>query len=250
MSNYIEQFEQAIKSKDQKQQIAILQKALEETGIESEVMSELAGAVASYNLPFIQFLEAFCNAIPNVPHIAEVRLADYYASTNRLDDATARARQFLSKLRGTEIEKDPAAHPFFHKLMVRAYLLMTAAYTQLGARSYSQRILFKGIALNPPEPFLDRVSNEIQTLQAELKDQHAAELNAKWEEFFQHGANYDEVYNLAQKNNFPNLARRLEILEGNFRFNTEFVITDAEILMDVFQVRTNDDEDKIAFELH
>ncbi|MBL7545210.1 MAG: hypothetical protein JNL11_15435 [Bdellovibrionaceae bacterium] len=248
--NFISEFENAIKNKNSELQISILKKALEEKGFQSPEMSELAGAIANYNLPLITLLEAYCNANPDIPHMAEVRLADYYASKDRMDDTTARARQFLSKLRGSEGEKNPSAYPVLLNLMARSYLLLTAAYTHLGARSYSQRVLRKGLSLPLAENFEKRLSNEIQMLETELQDADAARLDQRWEDFFQGGENFEELHALCVKNQFPQMAKRLELLHDNFRFNTSFQIDDAEILKDIFILKTTDDSTKPIYELY
>lgn len=248
--NYISEFETAIKSNNKEQQVLILKKAFEEKGFKSEVMHELAGAIASYNLPYISLLEAFCDANPNVPHIAEIRLADYYAGIQRMDEATARARQFLSKLRGSELEKNPYSNPFFHSLMLRAYLLMTAAYTQLGARTYSHRLIEKALALNPTEAFDSKLKNEIQNLDTELQDESAATIDQKWENFFASGENFDELHELCLNNGFPQMARRLDLIHGNFKFKPGFKVDDAEMLMDVFILQPKEPGANAVYELY
>lgn len=249
--DFLGHFERAVQKKDSEQQIAILQKALTEHGFKSPIMSDLALAVANHNLPYISFLEAFCDANAETPHGAEIKLADFYAGLDKLDETTARARRFLSKFRGSEVEKNLSAYPVLQTMFARCYLLTTAAYTRLGARSYSYRLLNKALQLGLPKAFEDRLKNEIQTLNNELKIQANSDWDKKWEAFFSTGANYTELHELCQTQQFPQMAKRIELLEGNFRFNIDFKIDDSEILMDIFSVKNEKDgESTLSFVLH
>lgn len=248
--DFLNTFEQAVQKNDSEQQVAILQKALNEHGFKSNIMSELALSVANYNLPYISFLEAFCDENADIPHGAEIRLADFYAGMDKLDETTARARRFLSKFRGTEVEQNLSTHPVLLNMFARCYLLMTAAYTRLGARSYSKRILNKAIRLNLPKSFEDRMKSEIQTLDRELKAEANLERDRKWEDFFANGVHYQELYDLCRSQQYPQMAKRIELLEGNFRFNPDFKIDESEMLLDIFSFRTGKDgESNLSFAL-
>ncbi len=242
--DFISSFESAVQKKDSEQQIAILQKALNEHGFKSAIMSDLALAVANHNLPYINFLEAFCDENAETPHGAEIKLADFYAGLDKLDETTARARRFVSKFRGTETEKNLSQHPVLATMFARCYLLMTAAYTRLGARSYSKRILNKAISLQLPKAFEERMKKEIQTLDTELKLETNSALDAKWEAFFSDGSNYTELYNICKTSQFPQLAKRIELLDGNYKFDPSFKVDEAEMLMDIFAFRKNADQNE------
>lgn len=242
--DFIASFESAVQKKDSEQQVAILQKALNEHGFKSSVMSDLALAVANHNLPYINFLEAFCDENAETPHGAEIKLADYYAGLDKLDETTARARRFISKFRGTETEKTLSEHPVLVTMFARCYLLMTAAYTRLGARSYSKRILNKAISLQLPKAFDDRMRKEIQTLDTELKIESNLALDTKWEAFFSSGANFSELHEICKSSQYPQLAKRIELLEGHFKFDSNFKIDESEMLMDIFAFRKNNDQNE------
>lgn len=248
--DFLGSFEKAVQKKDSEQQIAILQKALAEHGFKSAIMSDLALAVANHNLPYISFLEAFCDENAETPHGAEIKLADFYAGLDKLDETTSRARRFVSKFRGTEVEKNISAHPVLLTMFARCYLLMTAAYTRLGSRSYSQRLLTKAIQMGLPKAFEDRMNSEILTLNNELKIETNLSLDKKWEEFYATGANYDELHELCIRSQYLQMAKRIELLEGKFRFNVDFKIDDSEVLMDIFAFRNEKDgESNLTFSL-
>lgn len=240
--DFLASFEKAVQKKDTEQQVAILQKALNEHGFKSAIMSDLALAVANHGLPYIAFLEAFCDENAETPHGAEIKLADFYAGLDKLDETTARARRFVSKFRGTDSEKNLSKHPTLLTMFARCYLLMTAAYTRLGARSYSKRLLSKAISLGLPQAFEDRMKNEIQLLDSELKTDKNLALDKKWEEFYQTGTNYSELYELCKAQQYPQMAKRIELIEGQFRFDSNFKVEESEMLMDIFAFRKNNDE--------
>lgn len=246
----LETFEHAIQKKDSEQQIAILQKALKEHGFKSAIMSDLALSVANHNLPYIAFLEAFCDENANIPHGAEIRIADFYAGRDKLDETTARARRFLSKFRGTETEKNISEHPVLLPMFARCYLLMTAAYTRMGSRSYSKRILNRALQIGLPKAFEDRMTNEIRTLEIELQNEANANLDKQWEEFYATGANYKELHDRCLNSQYLQLAKRIELLKDKFRFDSNFKIGESEMLMDIFAFRKEgDEESKLTFTL-
>ncbi len=242
--DFISSFELAVQKKDSEQQVAILQKALNEHGFKSAVMSDLALAVANHNLPYINFLEAFCDENAETPHGAEIKLADYYAGLDKLDETTARARRFISKFRGTETEKNLSEHPVLVTMFARCYLLMTAAYTRLGARNYSKRILNKALTLQLPKAFEDRIRKEVQTLDTELKIESNLALDTKWEAFFTNGFNYSELHEICKASQYPQLAKRIELIEGHFKFDSNFKVDETEMLMDIFAFRKNNDQNE------
>jgi len=240
--DFLASFENAVYKKDAEQQVAILQKALNEHGFKSAIMSDLALAVANHNLPYIHFLEAFCDENSETPHGAEIKIADFYAGLDKLDETTARARRFVSKFRGTEMEQRLVEHPILLTMFARCYLLMTAAYTRLGARSYSTRILNKALSLHLPKTFEDRIKNEIYTLATELKNEKNRELDKKWEDFYSSGAHFYELYELCKTTKYPQMAKRIELIDGHFKFDSNFKVDDSEILMDIFAIRKNNTE--------
>lgn len=247
--DFLSTFENAIKKNDSEQQIAILKKAIDEKGWKSTILSELALMVANSNLPFVNFMEAYCDNNLDTPHGAEIKLADIYAGQNRLDEATARARQFVSKLRGSEAEKDFTQHPILLTMVARCYLLMTAVYTHVGARSYSQRLLKRALSLKIPAPLSEKMKNEIHSLDREMADSNNKQINDKWEAFFNSGTNFHELQTHCLNKNAPHLARRIELIDGNFKFNSAYKVDDAEMLMDVFMYRESEDSTTPSFEL-
>lgn len=249
--DFLGTLEKAIQKQDSEQQVAILKKALDEHGWKSPLMSDLALMVANYNLPFVSFLEAYCDHNVETPHGAEIKLADIYVGQNRMDQATARARQFVSKLRGTDAERNLQEHPVLLGMVARCYLLITAVYTQLGARQYSQRVLSAALKLSLPEGFDLRLRKEIVALENELKDKLHQEINLKWEAFFSgNGSKYFlELADLCIKNQAPHLARRLELLKSRFEFDRQFKMDENEILMDIFSYRESEESTELKFEL-
>ena len=88
------------------------------------------------------------------------------------------------------------------------------------------------------------MKKEIQTLDTELKLETNSALDAKWEAFFSDGSNYTELYNICKTSQFPQLAKRIELLDGNYKFDPSFKVDEAEMLMDIFAFRKNADQNE------
>lgn len=232
-TDYVEEFHKAVQSGNQDLQTQILKKAYEKEGITSEVVSKLALLIASAGLPYFSFLELFLRENPYKIHPAQVSLAAHYANQGQFDQATFEARSFLAKVHTAQLIQGLQEKPNLRHNVGRAYLLLTAAYTELGARSYSCRVLERGLALAISDEMRGHLEREIETLRKELAEPAHLQLDAKWEAFFTSGAHASELLDLCEQKKLPILAKRVDLLEGHFRFNSGLKIDEGEMLKEV-----------------
>lgn len=103
---------------------------------------------------------------------------------------------------------------------------MTSAYTELGARSYSVRVLDVAKRISPAAA-AQYFDPELVRLKEELHDSENQKRDSLWEEFFSSGSNIDQLYKLTEA--YPLMQRRIDLIEGQFRFNSEFKVEEEEI---------------------
>ena len=177
----------------------------------------------AYNL-LCDFIDRF----PGSAHLPRVYRADLLAQAGEIDHATHDARIYLRQM------KDAGAFPkleTYHIVrygVTKAFLLLTAAYTELGARSYSQRVLKYALSLTL-DPKFEGIKVENARLLDELKMHDNQEINQRWESFFASGRFASDLHKLAQERRYPILAKRVDLLENNFRLHPNYQLDDEEI---------------------
>ncbi len=172
------------------------------------------------------FMEQFPESVLPV----KIEYADYLAGNGNFDEATQIAREYLRLITDSGHIENLEEFTNVRAGASKAFLLLTAAYTESGARSYSRRVLeyASGYPLHPS--FLARYQVELERLRDELQDEGNRQLNETWESFFQDGTHADELCELCQQRDCPMLARRVDLLEGNFRFKRGFGVGTEGIL--------------------
>jgi hypothetical protein len=175
-------------------------------------------------------LEAFVERFPESLHLGRVYLADVFAQVDQFDDATEQARIYLRQAQERDVLHTLAENRLVQDGVSRACLLLTAAYTELGARSYSARVLRWAAQFTVESGWAESIRNERLRLIAELKEPANGKLDAKWEQFFASGRHVDELCKICADRGFPLMAQRLALLEANFRFNMTFNVGEQEIL--------------------
>lgn len=172
------------------------------------------------------FMEQFPDSVLPV----KIEFAEHLAGQGRYDDATRLAREYVRLITDSGHIDDLEEFANVRAGASKAFLLLTAAYTETGARSYSQRILNFASQFRLLPAFEARFEEEIHRLQDELIDDEHRERDEMWENFFRTGSHADELYKHCQKLGCPILARRVDLLEANFRFQSNFALDTAEIL--------------------
>jgi hypothetical protein len=179
----------------------------------------------------IDLLESFINRFPDSLQLPRVYLADILSRASRFDQSTDQARYYLRQAMEAGAFGEPSKSRIIQEGISRSFLLLTSAYTTLGARTYSMRVLNYALQQELPAKWQEILNNELATLAQELRKEENHELDKKWESFFSSGDGADELYGMCEKNGFPLMAKRVDLLEGNFRFNAGFKLDTREILM-------------------
>jgi hypothetical protein len=181
----------------------------------------------------VNLLSEFVQKFPASLHGIRVYFSDILSRQKRFDEASDEARCYLrivfdygfDKLKENKIIRESTS---------KAFLLLTSSFTELGARSYSKRVLDNASSF-ASDYWRNIYSQEIKTLDNELNDASNKNIDNKWEEFFNSGGNADFLFKWCEEKGFPRVAKRVDLLEGNFRFNKDFKLTDSEALQLVYE---------------
>lgn len=250
MSSLIIKAKDAIASGNTAEMAKAFKAIVDTDGIQSESAHQLAVLIENHRLPFIDFLIFYIRSNQNIISSAQLRVAESFAEQGKVDEATIEAREFLRKLLNWSSFKDGTAGDGFKNLASRAHLVMTAVYTTAGARSYSLRLLDRGISFATTDASRAFLENEVKTIKKELETSGNATLDQKWEEFFASGANASALIKHCLQLGMATLAKRVELLEAQFRFDANFRMTQEESLLEVFTIRPKDQSGKDTYVLN
>jgi outer membrane protein assembly factor BamD (BamD/ComL family) len=189
--------------------------------------------------PAFELLEDFVNRFPNSLHLPRVYMSDVLSRADRFDQATDHARVYLRQAQEVGALANLAEHRFVQQGASRAFLLVTAAYTELGARSYSKRVLQYARQFAIAENWIETVAKEQLRLDDELKESDNKIVDDKWERFFSTGNGIETLYTICAQRKFPLMAKRLELIEESFRSNANFQVGEQEILLLVLVSKGN-----------
>ncbi len=188
-----------------------------------------------------KYLQWFLQNHPNSILPVKIEYADYLAATGEHDGATHLAREYLALIEAKgSLNESINTFPNIQRGVSKAFLLLTAAYTTVGARSYSKRILEFAGKLPLDSTYLKHYGIELQRLDDELAQPTNEGIDRTWEDFFQTGKNADTLFNLCKLKKCEILADRVDLLEANFRINSNYAVEAEERLMLIYEVELND----------
>jgi hypothetical protein len=176
-------------------------------------------------------LEVFISRYPNSLHLPRVYFSDVLSRANRFDQATDHARVYLRHAQEVGALTNLGEHRFVQQGVSRAFLLVTCAYTELGARSYSKRVLKYARQFAIAENWLETFTLEQLRLDAELNEPDNKAVDDKWDRFFLGGNGIESLYTICAQRKFPLMAKRLELIEASFRFSRSFKVDEQETLL-------------------
>lgn len=176
-------------------------------------------------------LEIFVKRYPASLHLPRVYFSNLLARAGRFDDATEQARRYLRQTKDAGVLVNLGSARILREGVSRAFLLLTAVYTELGARSYSERVLRHALEFELVPNMVDSIKQELSRLAVEERDAPNRAANEKWNAFLANGSGADALYKLCVDRRCPILAKRVDLLAGNFRFNRQFKISESEIFM-------------------
>jgi hypothetical protein len=231
-SSYEGRIRQAIERGQPAEIETIAREAFGDTALEEGSFAWITAATYEKGLRAApEFLQLFVKRCPASLHLPRVYLSNVLARAGRFDDATEHARRYLRQAKNAGVLANLGPARILREGVSRAFLLLTAAYTELGARSYSERVLKHALEFELVPNMIDSIKQELSRLAGEERAPANKAANEKWEAFLANGSGADVIYKLCVDRNCPILAKRVDLLEGNFRFNRQFIISEAEIFM-------------------
>lgn len=170
-----------------------------------------------------KYLKWFMEHFPNSLVPVKIEYASFLADREP-DSATQLAREYLRVVHDRGVVENLGSMPMVQRGTSKAFLTFTAAYTTLGARSYSKRVLQHALQLPLDTGIMAQYRNEIKRLDTELTEGPIEARDKAWEQFFATGANGTTLYEDCQRQKYPFMAERVELLEGQFRFLSTYSV--------------------------
>jgi hypothetical protein len=239
--SYQDRVRRAVAEDRQNDVAQIAREAFSDDSIGEDVLAWVAAAIYERKIiSALSYLHVFVERFPNSLHLIRVYLADVLARSSQYDGATQNARIYLRQAKNAGLLQSLQSHRVAQEGVSRAFLLVTAAYTELGARSYSIRTLEHGLRFSLASGWSEVFENELRRLRQELANAELSAMDKEWEVFFSNGSGADRLHKICQARKFPVLAKRVDLLEGNFRFNDKFEVGDQELFMLVYSMAGNE----------
>ena len=193
------------------------------------------------------YLPWFLKQYPKSLMPLRIEYSRYLLNVSRADMASEIARTYLRDVKDAGFLDHLKENPFVQKGTGEAFLMVTASYTMVGARSYSIRVLQYAEKLDFDEPILTSYVKEMAQVEEELEHIDKMELNKKWETFFSGNSQYTrELIELCKSKEFDLLAKRVDLLDANFRFNPAFKVDMNELFLLAVEVKKGE---KVALAL-
>lgn len=231
-SSYEDRINQALANSQPVEVEKIAREAFADPVVDEGGLAWVTSVTAERGVPSAgEFLETFVSRHPASLHLPRVYLADNLASAGRFDEATEHARRYLRLAKDAGVFENLANTRILRHGVSHAFLLMTAAYTELGARSYSEGILKHALGFNLVPDFAQKIQQELERLAGEMRDPSNKATNEKWNAFFTNGSGADGLYEACTSRGFPILAKRVDLLDGHFRFDSQFKVGEAELYL-------------------
>lgn len=224
--SYEEQFSDAVNKKDGGGEAdSVARKAFSDKASDEHILAWLAGSIYDLNLErSFDLLQIFTERFPASLHPIKAFTADLYARSGSFDKATLDARVYLRSAKDSGVLDELETKKIIRAGVSRAFLLVTAAYTELGARSFSKDALSMALNYDLSPDWADVIRAEIGRLDEELKDSENLQRDDKWNEFHSNGSNSEELYNYCKETGYPIMAKLIDLIEGNFRFNSNYKV--------------------------
>lgn len=169
-----------------------------------------------------RFMPLFLEKYPKSPHPVRVFYSDLLARQGHYDFASEQARIYLRAVSDSRLIEQLQGKPILQDGVARAWLLLSATYTEAGARSYSKRVLLTGLEYPLPFSWVEAFNGELSKLDEELRSHDIKCLDDRWENFFLNSEGWDYIDNHCNENELLMLKKRAELIKDNFKFNPSF----------------------------
>jgi len=220
-TDYDLEFRKAVDNNDLKKAEKLAIAAFKKEPSNEHLLAMISGNIYERELWAVGDLIAeFVDRFPDSLHAIRVFHADIMARRELYDEATFHARYYLRIVKENNQLKAPTSD-IIRNGMGRGFLLLTSAYTELGARSYSRRVLEHGHEF-VSDHWQQIYNQELSTLTQELTKEESSGIDENWEAFFQSDANADQQVAYAEEKGFPQLAKRVDLIADQFAFNSNY----------------------------
>lgn len=195
--------------------------------------SSVAHGTGLENAPAL--LARFTEKFPLSLHPVQVDLAEMLVTRGDFDQGSNESRAYLNRLHQNGLESFMREAELVQDGVSRALLLMTAVYTELGARSYSRRALEFGLMLPLTGFWQSRFQSEHRRLSDELGLPANQAADRKWETFFATGQGADEISGYCYHKGLNILAKRVETIAGRLASGQGYRVDDEELFQMLYQ---------------
>jgi hypothetical protein len=227
---YAREIEHRLEKHDKHELPGLLGQAFEDWKEDENFASwcaEVAWGIESPNAA--DLLARFMERYPLSLHSAQVAWAESLVMRGILDEGSNEARAYLKRVREGGMDELLRNEDLVRDATSRAFLLLTAVYTEAGARAYSARVMQHALML-PLEPFwIQRFQTEHYRLREESTTGAPAQLNRAWETFFRTGEGAQYLVDHCTKLKFPTLAQRIGALAFRFSERPEYRVDEHEM---------------------
>jgi hypothetical protein len=220
---YESQFGNLVANKDFDGADALVRAAFADPDCDEHLLGWLVGS--TYDLRIdksIDLLHEFTKRFPRSVHPILVFTSDLYARSGNFDMATLESRIYLRTIKDLGILDDLASKNIIRAGVSQAFLLATAAYTELGARTFSIGVLHMALKYDLTSDMADAIRSEIGRLTEELKDSSNLERDNKWNTFHATGGHVQELFDSCQESGYPVMAKFVSAIESQFRYSRDF----------------------------
>ena len=238
---YEDRINAAIKESKPQDAEKVARRAFADTKAEESILAWAAASMYENGIASaFDLLEEFVSRYPNSLHLPRVYLADLLSRASRFDETTDFARYYLRLAKDSGAFRELSIKPILREGVSRSFLLLTSAYTTLGARSYSKRVLENSFRFSLEERWKEAIGKELEQLDRELLQPELASLDNSWEAFLSSGIGAGELFKRCNCAGFPLMAKRIDLLEGNFRFNPSFTVDENESLLIILESKNKE----------
>lgn len=178
-----------------------------------------------------RFLERF----PFSYHPVQVDWSEILLHEGQVDEGSNEARAYLNKIHQAQLLDQVDELDLVREGISRAFLMLTAVYTEAGARSYSTNVIEYAL-LQPIETmWIRRYQTEHLRLSSEVRQPDLAKLDRKWRNFFKTGDGAAELAARCTKLKMPILAKRVEALAERIKTDANYAVDDSEIFQLLYE---------------
>lgn len=153
----------------------------------------------------------------------------------KIDLASNEARSYLAVLHEHQMKDAMQQSELIADGVSRAFLLLSAVYTEIAARSYSIRLFNYALGLPLQDYWKERFEQEKAQLAQELESEGLKAADDKWEQFFESGNSGQDLMIACEAKGFPILKKRVELLTEMFQEKPHLELDEEEIFQLIYQ---------------